>query len=287
MIPRKSFFYNLFFFVLCTHSFAQHLDSTNYQSQNAITVMDSSLVCVNEENLTVEDSIFVDKKMFTTIVPVQINDSLAYPPKFRDYRRLGYNTSIYVGAAVIGFAVLWSMPESVTNWDKEQMREKGILWKWKENVKAGPVMDKDNWVLNWISHPYFGGVYYMTARSSGFTVLESFGYSALMSTFFWEYGIESFAEIPSKQDLVITPVLGSLLGEGFFYAKKSILKHDKKVLKSKVLGLTSLFLMEPFNTILDGFGYKEKVKTQMNIAPVGVNQFSKTPVWGVQFSAQF
>jgi hypothetical protein len=45
--------------------------------------------------------------------------------------------------------------------------------------------------------------------------------------------------------------------------------------------------MDPFNTILDGFGYKDRVKTQMNIAPVGVNQFSKTPVWGVQFSARF
>ena len=127
----------------------------------------------------------------------------------------------------------------------------------------------------------------MTARRSGFTVLESFGYSTIMSTFFWEYGIEAFAEIPSIQDLIITPVVGSVLGEGFFYAKKSILKHDKKVLQSRFLGISTLFLIDPFNTILDGFGYKDKVKTQMNIAPVGVNPFSKAPIWGVQFSARF
>ena len=286
MTLKKTYLYCLLFFTLFTFSFAQPIDNITLENQNTITEIDSSLVCANIENLTVEDSISVDKKMFTALLTKPV-DSLAYPPKIRDYRKLGYNTSIYVGAAVVGFAVLWSMPESVTNWDKEQMKEKGILWKWKQNVKIGPVWDKDNWVLNWISHPYFGGVYYMTARSSGFTVLESFGYSALMSTFFWEYGIESFAEIPSKQDLIITPVLGSLIGEGFFYAKKSILKHDKKVLKSKVLGITTLFLIDPFNTVMDGFGYKEKVKTQMNIAPLGVNQFSKTPVWGVLFSAQF
>ncbi len=287
MIFKKTYLYCLLFFTIFTFSFAQHLDSTTLECQNTITTIDSSLVCLNEENLTLEDSIPIEKKMLTTLVTAPINDSLAYPPKFRDYRRLGYNTSIYFGVAVLGFVALWSMPESVTKWDKEQMRKKGVLWKWNQNVKIGPVWDKDNWVLNWIAHPYCGGIYYMTARSSGFTILESFGYSALMSTFFWEYGVESFAEIPSKQDLIITPVLGSLLGEGFYYAKKSILKHDKKVLKSKILGLTTLFLIDPFNTVLDGFGYKEKVKTQMNIAPVGVNQFSKTPVWGVQFSASF
>jgi hypothetical protein len=287
MIPKKTIFYQLFLFILCAQSFAQQLNNSPLVSQNILSAVDSTLACANEKNLTLEDSILVDQKMFALDMPVPFKDSLAYPPKFRDYRRLGYNTSIYIGAAVVGFAVLWSLPESVSNWDKKEMREKGILWKWKENVKAGPVWDKDKWVMNWVMHPYCGGIYYMTARSSGFTVLESFGYSAIMSTFFWEYGIESFAEVPSVQDLIITPVVGSVVGEGFFYAKKSIIKHDKKILQSRALGITTLFFMDPFNTILDGFGYKEKVKTQMNIAPVGVNQFSKTPVWGVQFSARF
>ena len=127
----------------------------------------------------------------------------------------------------------------------------------------------------------------MTARSSGFSALESFGYSVLMSSFFWEYGIESFAEVPSTQDLIITPVLGSVVGEGFFYAKKSITRHDRKILQSKFLGYTALFFMDPFNTILDGFGYKEKVKTQMNIAPVGFDANAGKTVWGVNFSASF
>lgn len=283
----KTFFYSLSLFVFCSVSYAQQLDTCNSESQDPIILSDHSLVCANEENTITEDSVFVAKTNLFPADTLAQNDSLSYPPKRRDFRRLGYDSAMYLGAAVIGFGVLWSMPESATNWDKEEMKEKGILWKWKENVKAGPVWDEDDWVLNWITHPYCGGIYYMTARSSGFTVLESFGYSAFMSTFFWEYGIEAFAEVPSKQDLIITPVVGSMVGEGFFYAKKSIMRHDRKILKSKMLGYTTLFLMDPFNTLLDGFGYKERVKTQMNLAPVGVNQFSKAPIWGVQFSARF
>jgi hypothetical protein len=284
MTSIKAYLYSLLFFSLCTFSFAQQLDSSSLESPINLNSIDSPLVCSEATQIVLQDSLI---PVLDTIAPVTVNDSLVYPPPYHDWRRLGYTSSMYVGATVIAFGVLWVMPESTTNWDKDEMRETGILWKWKENVKAGPVMDKDNWVLNWITHPYCGGIYYMTARSSGFTVMESFGYSAIMSTFFWEYGIEAFAEVPSIQDLIITPIVGSAMGEGFFYAKKSILKHDKKVLKSRALGITTLFLMDPFNTILDGFGYKEKVKTQMNLAPVGVNQFSKAPIWGVQFSASF
>lgn len=284
MILKKTFFLLSLLFVLSSTAFAQQIDSRDSETLITTNAADSTAVCLDEIKVVLQDSLIT---VTDSIVPLQTKDSLVYPPPYRDWRRLGYDSSMYVGATIIAFGVLWVMPESVTNWDKEEMKEKGILWKWKENVKAGPVMDEDNWVLNWITHPYCGGVYYMTARSSGFTVLESFGYSTIMSTFFWEYGIEAFAEIPSIQDLIITPVVGSVMGEGFFYAKKSILKHDKKVLQSRALGITTLFLIDPFNTILDGFGYKDKVKTQMNIAPVGVNQFSKAPIWGVQFSARF
>ncbi len=284
MIVKKTFFFISVFFVLSTSTFAQELVSPILEVENTQILTDTTAVIPSETIGVLKDSLTT---VLDTLAPLQKMNSPVYPPPYRDWTRLGYTSAMYVGTTVIAFGVLWAMPESVTNWDKEEIKEKGILWKWKENVKAGPVWDEDNWVLNWITHPYCGGIYYMTARSSGFTVLESFGYSAIMSTFFWEYGIEAFAEVPSIQDLIITPVAGAAVGEGFFYAKKSILRHEKKVLKSKFLGYTSLFLMDPFNTILDGFGYKEKVKTQMNVAPVGVNQFTGSTIWGVQFTATF
>ncbi len=210
-----------------------------------------------------------------------------YPLPKREFRRLAYNTGLFLGATVITFGVLYTLPESATQWDKEKMRQEGITAKWQENVQKGPVIDSDNFFFNYVTHPWAGAVYYMSARSSGFKWWDSFLYSSLMSTFFWEYGVEAFAEVPSVQDIFVTPIVGSMFGEGFFYAKKSIMKHDKRILKSKVLGITTLFLMDPFNTILDGIGYKDKYNTSMSIAPVGYNFQHQSPVWGANIAVRF
>jgi hypothetical protein len=283
MTRTTTFFYTFFLLILCTVSYPQQPD-TGYIETQITPNTDSTLVSSNETKEVFENTI---NKAIPAIILLQNNNSTTYPPNFKDYRRLGYNSLLYVGAVVVIFGSLWIMPETFTNWNKATMKEKGIFYKWKENVKAGPALDDDNFKINYLAHPYCGGVYYMTARSSGFNIFESFSYSFLMSTFFWEYGVEAFAEIPSIQDLIITPAVGSLVGELFFITKKRIVKHGKKVLNSKFLGLTSLFIIDPFNTVLDGFGYKEKTKTQMNIAPVGFNPNSNKMVWGLNFSASF
>lgn len=286
----KSLLFVLLFFIAKNFTLAQQ--TNQLVTNDTIT----KLIPETSPQVVVSDSINQNVKIDTTenINLLTLVDStktlqnpIPYPPAKRDYLRLSYTSGMYVATTVIAFGVLYAMPESVTNWDKEEMKEKGITYKWKENVKAGPVWDEDDWVLNWITHPYSGGVYYMTARSAGFTWFESFMYSAFMSTFFWEYGIEAFAEIPSKQDLIITPVVGSMVGEGFYHAKKSILKHDRKVLNSKFLGYTSLLLMDPFNTLLDSFGYKDQRKSQLNIAPVGFDKGANKAIWGLNFNMQF
>lgn len=269
-----------FLLILSSNSFfaQQTTPTVDYQNLQEPTFSDQTVALTGSlENdlLILNDSVLVQ------------NNGFVYPPTKRDWRRLGYDSAMYLGVAVISFGILYAMPESVTNWDKEAMKENGIGYKWKQNVKAGPVWDEDDWVLNWITHPYSGGVYYMTARSSGFTWFESFLYSTFMSTCFWEYGIEAFAEIPSKQDLIITPVVGSAIGEGFFYAKKSILRNDRKVLNSRFWGYTTLLLIDPFNTLLDSFGYKDRTQTQLGVAPVGFDKSTNRAVWGVNFNVRF
>jgi hypothetical protein len=284
MNPLKTTLYTALLLLSMNITFAQKAEETPinrnslpvFLTTNSIAYSESQIEKANNYNmLTLGDS------------TVMLKNGNTYPPAKRDYRRLAYGTSMYAGFAVASFGILWALPESVSNWDKEQIKEKGVFWKWKQNVKAGPAWDHDSWVLNYITHPYSGGVYFMTARSSGFTFLESFGYSAFMSTFFWEYGIEAFAEVPSTQDLIVTPVLGSLVGEGFFCAKKSILRHDRRVLKSRFLGYTSLLLMDPFNTLLDSFGYKEKIKVQTNITPIGYGPGSYKSAMGFNLNVQF
>jgi len=102
------------------------------------------------------------------------------------------------------------------------------------------------------------------ARKSGYRQWDSFMYSALMSTFYWEYGIEAFAEIPSIQDLVITPVLGWVYGEWAFTTEMDIRADNDEVFGSSILGSTALILLDPVDSLSIGvnriFG-KEIIKS--------------------------
>ena len=178
-----------------------------------------------------------------------------------NFNQIKKNTYLVLGASIIGAGILYLMPESVTNWNKDDLKTGKVFKRWKNNVKEGPVIDKDDWFLNWITHPYWGAAYYMSARSSGANAFYSFLFSTLASTFFWEYGIEAFAEVPSKQDLIITPVIGSIIGEGFYLAKRHIYENDYKLLDSKILGVTTAFLMDPITEVWKLFS---KDKTNKN-----------------------
>ena len=178
--------------------------------------------------------------------PYQI--SLFSPQNGEDGARLWSQTSsiFAYGFGVIGLIAL--LPEDISNWDKEE----GIFNKWSDNVKNGPVWDRDTGMLNLVGHPYFGGVYYQVARKSGYRQWDSFLYSALMSTFYWEYGIEAFAEVPSIQDLVITPVLGWAYGEWAFTTEMSIRADNDEVFGSTILGSTALLLLDPVDSLSVG-----------------------------------
>ncbi len=154
-----------------------------------------------------------------------------------------------VGIGVVG--LLWMMPESVSKWDKEDVKENGIVKKWKQNVKEGPVIDKDDWAINYIGHPVSGAAYYVVARHAGLSKWQSFGYSAFMSTFVWEYGVEAFAEVPSIQDLLSTPIIGSLMGEYMYQLEKKIEKNGGKLWGSKRIGGFVSALMNPAEGMLN------------------------------------
>jgi hypothetical protein len=216
-----------------------------------------------------------------------VKHSIPYPPASRDFRKLAVNTCVFFGTSILVFGVLSLCPEDVSGWKKDEIRIPNLVGRWSENVKAGPVVDEDNFFFNFVTHPYSGAVYYMTARSSGFKSYECFLYSTAMSTLFWEYGVEAFAEVPSRQDLFITPVVGSVFGEVFFNIKKVIMKHDRRVLGSKLLGAATLLFMDPFNTILDGVGYKQKVNTHLNISPAALYNGNNKNYLQLNLAARF
>jgi len=178
--------------------------------------------------------------------PYQVSLFSAYNGE--DSARLWSQTkSIFAyGFGAIGVIAL--LPADITNWDNDE----SLFKKWSQNVKAGPVWDRDSGTLNLIGHPYFGGVYYQVARKSGYRQWDSFLYSAMMSTFYWEYGIEAFAEIPSIQDIVVTPVLGWVYGEWAFTTEMSIRADNDEVFGSSILGSTALILLDPVDSISVG-----------------------------------
>ncbi len=163
-----------------------------------------------------------------------------------DTELLKRNTLLLVGASVATMGILYMMPSSFTNWEDDG---ESPFEKWVDNVSDGPVWDKDDFFLNYVTHPYSGALYYMGARSAGANGWYSFLYSFALSTFFWEYGIESFAEVPSIQDLIVTPVAGAILGEGFYLAKRHILENDSRLCGSRFLGKTTLLLMDPMTEV--------------------------------------
>lgn len=192
---------------------------------------------------TVHPRINVDEEA-TSHLPKYLKTT---PDKNWDYL-LGQTYTI-LGISVATVGLMTFLPESVTNWTSEDRDFSNLANKWWDNVSSGPIWDKDDHYLNYIMHPYFGGVYYTAARHAGFDEFESFLYSFTMSTFFWEYGVESFAEVPSIQDIIITPMFGAAMGEWMYLAEKNILAQGGEVLGSEYIGNVSLFFLNPVGHI--------------------------------------
>lgn len=172
--------------------------------------------------------------------PIVFNDYLPENSGLRGLIKDTVHVSI-IGAGIIGGIAV--MPESVSNWSEEKI---GYI----KNITQGPVVDEDNVFINWVGHPYSGAMYYVIARNNGFSPLQSFGYSCLMSTFYWEYGLEAYFEVPSIQDLFITPIIGSLMGFVFELATEAIYDNGGKLLGSEFLGDTAIFFMDLANPML-------------------------------------
>ncbi len=110
--------------------------------------------------------------------------------------------------ALLGVTAL--MPRSFTGWSADFVGEGAGHF--AEAWTRPPVWDSDHWFHNYVGHPYGGGFYYNSVRCRGASVKNSFLFSAALSAQ-WEYVFEAVAERPSIQDLVITPVAGTIYGE--------------------------------------------------------------------------
>lgn len=171
-----------------------------------------------------------------------------------DWKRMWTNTAVLGGAFIGTLVVLECLPEDATSWNRAEIQSVPMFKRWRNHVlREGPAWDHDKAIFNYVLHPYAGAVYFMSARSCGFNFWQSLLYSTCISSIGWEFGIEAFMERPSIQDLFVTPLVGSIIGEGFYRAKRRIAENDYHLLGSKVLGNIVVFLIDPVNEVIDLF----------------------------------
>ncbi len=150
------------------------------------------------------------------------------------------------GLSLVGIGVYAFAPSSFTGTTKEGAFEEAFEH-FKDAWTKPPVFDKDRAAVNYLGHPYFGMNFYLAARNYGESPLYSFLFSALSSTAF-EYFIESWSEQPSIQDLLITPIVGSILGELVYRATQEMRKDG--FTKAEKIVLT---IINPLYVLQNGY----------------------------------
>jgi hypothetical protein len=181
-----------------------------------IVAIDSQLKnCFSPESVPHEarasfDQLLVNTEKETKVVG-NFNVSQLTQNKNSKFMKKIWKAELLSGTAQgINMGVLYALPRSFTNWKSrspsDMVKNFGRAW------TTLPVIDKDDWYVNLVGHPYAGAYYYNALRSQGGTPLQSFLFSSVQSAI-WEYGVESFAEQPSINDLIITPIVGSFVGE--------------------------------------------------------------------------
>ena len=188
-----------------------------------------------------------------------IESPVSEPLLMPDWKGVRRDTYYFLGYQFAVIGVLYVMPTSVTNWN----RDEDHLDKWWDNV-THPTWDDDDFYINYLLHPYWGATYYVRGRERNLSRWQSFGYSALLSTLY-EYGAEALFEKPSYQDLIVTPVLGSLLGEFVFMPIRNRIKAKSGPLDTtdKVL----LVLTDPLGVVGEWTDRLIGVDTQVSLTP--------------------
>lgn len=215
-----------------------------------------------------------------------------------DWQGLRRDTGYFLAYQFAVIAVLYVAPVSVSGWEDEQ-KQNFSFEKWRNNVR-NPVWDSDRWYVNYILHPYWGGAYYIRGRERGLSRSQSFWYSAMLSTIY-EYGAEALFEPVSIQDLFVTPIVGSLIGEYLFSPWRASIRAKPGALDWSDKAV--LLLTDPLGVANAQMDDWLGVKTTLTFQPIGARynaagrdgvpaglpgpSRSRSPAWGLHLSLQW
>ncbi len=148
-------------------------------------------------------------------------------------------------------ALLFALPENVSRWSKSGTSK--VNQQYRNTFSAAPVIDKDHWYINYLGHPYQGACYYNSIRSQGAKFWQA-GLFAIGHSLIWEYAIEGGMEQPSVQDLIVTPLAGSLLGELIHFGTVRMSRNGFRWYEKAFV-----CVFNPMFAINNGFKYAGKI----------------------------
>lgn len=173
------------------------------------------------------------------------------PPGFKTYME---DTAIWYGTQWA--ARLWWVR------DKNLKIFDGSFHTFWDNLTREPLWnDQDDFVVNWVLHPFFGMFHYQFYRARGHSVWASALGSVIQSTLF-EYGIEGWAVRPSGIDLIVTPALGVPLGWTMEQLSDWLIEQDSKAahVAAYVANPTRIFVRDTafglINPVTGAFQYQ-------------------------------
>jgi len=174
-----------------------------------------------------------------------------------DYGIWFKNTETFHNRFLYSQAILW--PSSIAGHiglyivkDDFDWSEAVRLSVYKKTFTEWPKIDKDHWSWNYEAHPYMGSLSYLTYRNRKASLWESVAGTALNSVIY-EYIIAGGTQRPSINDMLVTPIGGSLLGEGLYQLKKYVIRDKYLSLFDKIL----LTIIDPIEVFYFGFNYQK------------------------------
>jgi hypothetical protein len=166
------------------------------------------------------------------------------------FNRFAYSQAILWPSSIGAHLYLYIREDNLGNLSKIY-----TLKTYKRTFTLPPVWDSDSISWNYGVHPIMGSFSYLSYRNKHAHWAEAFAGAAVNSAIY-EYLIAGGTQQPSINDLIVTPVLGSLLGEAIYQLKKRLLRDHHLNFVEKI----AITITDPFEVFYYGFKYSKICK---------------------------
>lgn len=156
-----------------------------------------------------------NNRRFPAYIDTATHEIFLHHQKGTTARKVGVALGYTFAYQVSVYGLLYALPESVSKWNSTTKKNFGSHY--RQTFTRPIVLDGDLWYVNYVGHPYQGALYYNAMRAQGAPMWQASLFT-FANSYAWEFLLEGAIEQPSIQDLIVTPIAGTLLGELFHLA---------------------------------------------------------------------